>query len=752
MAQVQPRKPIKSQEQKADLAFPFGGIDLSHGFAKQMPHALADGSYGGTTPVGQNVRAFEAGTARMRGGQRPGLAKYVLGQVNGTQLIQDLNSVVSVSSAAVAGTQPIVVGTQAGSTGLTGPGTCTATLTVLAGSAIVVTATPVDAAGTVAISGITDTQGNAYSQVQAATNGNYNAFLWYAPNAVGGAVTITATFTGGASSVNGFKAVEVQGVLSSPLDTSSKNTGSSTTATAGAITTANGIEVLIGVVQGSGSGAITSPTGFTNMSHSTVTSGSSDYEIVNTVQTALNVTWTVPNGTWAACVAAFKGGIATTQTNQSGRIVSLVAVSGGTVKVLQAGGLAWGATVNGTAAMATTGIVRSTSCVQKLWMVDGVNAKVYDPATNAVTSYVASAGVFPVDIGGNLPRLICTWQGAVMLSGLLLDGQNWFRSAIGDPTNFNYTPLPTGVIATQAICGNNAPFGKVGDNVTTLIPYTDDLLVCGCDHSIWLFQGNPTAGGTINQVSPTIGMAWGQPWCIGPDGTLYFVSNQMGVYTMVPGQGAPVRMSQPIEQLLTNVNSGLSSIRLLWDNLWQGLHIFVTTIASAQPAAHLFWEQRTGAWWQDVFPSNNFNPLCCTTFDGNLTSDRRSLIGSWDGYVRSFSPLSQTDDGLPIQSQVFLGPLLTKDLDDVMIKDLIAVLGEQSGNVGYAVYIGRTAERALGSSAVSTGTWGSSRSYNTPIRRAAHALYVKLTATNYWAMEAVSARVEAQGFVRQRRR
>lgn len=52
-----------------------------------------------------NVRAFDAGTLRMRGGNRPGLTPFLgagsTAQVNGFALVQHVNTLVWVSPSAV---------------------------------------------------------------------------------------------------------------------------------------------------------------------------------------------------------------------------------------------------------------------------------------------------------------------------------------------------------------------------------------------------------------------------------------------------------------------------------------------------------------------------------------------------------------------------------------------------------------------------------------------------------------------------
>lgn len=77
---------IPARETFSDQDFPINGIDVLRGFALQRP---------GTTLLGDNVRAFEPDTQRARGGSRPGLAKYIAGQLpSGEHLIQNLNFVV----------------------------------------------------------------------------------------------------------------------------------------------------------------------------------------------------------------------------------------------------------------------------------------------------------------------------------------------------------------------------------------------------------------------------------------------------------------------------------------------------------------------------------------------------------------------------------------------------------------------------------------------------------------------------------
>ena len=438
------------------------------------------------------------------------------------------------------------------------------------------------------------------------------------------------------------------------------------------------------------------------------------------------------------------------QNSQSGRLVYLVAVSRGRVFSALPGDETWIEAVNNTGetpALAITGTMFSAANNQRLYFADGYNRVYFNPATGTVERWAATAGSLPEDSDENYPRLICTWRGRTVQSGLIEDPQNWFMSAVSDPHNYDYEPVSPS--ATQAVAGNNSSLGFIGDAVMCLIPYSDDVLIFGGDHTIYMMRGDPMGGGQIDLISDSIGMAFGQPWCKDPIGTVYFLSNRTGIYSLIPGS-APVRISQAIETALEAVNTGTNSIRMAWDDRFQGFHVFITPLVAPKATTHYFYEARTGAWWQDRFTDKLMDPLCCTVMDGNEPNDRVTLIGCWDGYVRAIDPTAATDDGRKIESSVVIGPILTANLEEMLLKDMQAVLGESSGDVLFEVFVGSTAEKALTQRPVYSGTWTAGRNHTTGIRRAGHAIYVRLSSTSAWAIESIRARISGTGLVRMR--
>lgn len=441
----------------------------------------------------------------------------------------------------------------------------------------------------------------------------------------------------------------------------------------------------------------------------------------------------------------------TVQPSQSGRLVLLVAVSQGNVYTCPAGGTVWTAAINSTGEtppLNITGLMQSTVNNQKMFFADGTNKVYYTPLDNTLRTWTLTDGTFPIDSDGNTPRLICTWRGRIVMSGLLKDPSLIVMSKVSDPFNFDYAP-PLPVPADSAWSGAIGPQGKPPDVITALIPYTDDILIIGMDSSLALFRGDPNYGGQIDAVTTTIGIAWGKAWCMDPAGTVFFFSNRTGVFAFVPGQ-QPTRISQPIDTLLLDVDTGENCVLLQWNDRYKQLHVWITLLTAPFATNHYCWEQRTNAWWQDQFTNTSLNPLCCTTLDGNEANDRVALIGSWTGYVYSISSEATTDDGTSIESEVIIGPFLTKFDDSVLLKEVQGILGETSGTVTYEVLVGETAEDALSSTAVASGTWSGGRNFTDMVMRAGYAAYVRITSTNAWSLESIRAVVGSQGKIRQR--
>lgn len=198
--------------------------------------------------------------------------------------------------------------------------------------------------------------------------------------------------------------------------------------------------------------------------------------------------------------------------------------------------------------------------------------KIYDPATNEVTLWMAAAGLGQVPTGC---PLICTYRDCVVLAGPDYSPHNWFMPRVGNPLDFDYFPEDPNDPG-RAISGQNSDAGLIGDNITALIPVSDDYLLFGCKGSLWVMRGHPAFGGTIDALSYTVGILDKRAWAKGPSGELIFLSSG-GLYMLGPGANTyPEPLSkQKLPDDLSHLNPLTHEILLVWNEKQHGVHIYI---------------------------------------------------------------------------------------------------------------------------------------------------------------------------------
>lgn len=484
-----------------------------------------------------------------------------------------------------------------------------------------------------------------------------------------------------------------------------------------------------------------------------VAAGSVD--IISTAAPAATVNWSVTSNSgvftgtptlWLICSG--KNVAPAPSPMRSSRLTRILVVcngglyraDGGTVSNITSNFLSPGASV-----------VFSAMHQLKLYYVDGSSYRIYDGSINTVSTLVASSGLLPADPNGNKCRIIEGWRGRLIFSGLKSDPHNWFMPAQGDPTNFNYAPDP--YVSTAAIAGSNAPCGKCPDMVQGVIPLSDDLALFGCDHSIYRLSGDPAFGGRFDLVSSTTGMAFGRAWCLDPEGTIYFYGSRGRIWRL-KGNGVLQPISMPIDSSrLFDIDLSAHQVTMSWDDRWQGLHVFITPYDPTLDAVHYWWDannnavspmatpQPSGGWWPDEFANKLHNPLTAHMLDGDDPADRRLLLAGRDGYIRVYDDEAESDDGYPITSQVFLGPLLFNG-GAATLTDLQMIMATDSADVGYGVRVGESAAAAFASESRDEGIFAAGRNRSQAIRAFGHAAYVVLGSSEIatrWSVESLRA-------------
>lgn len=418
---------------------------------------------------------------------------------------------------------------------------------------------------------------------------------------------------------------------------------------------------------------------------------------------------------------------------------------------------------SGTSALASTGIIRGAFAYQKMFFCDATAAgyQYLDAGDNTVKDWSAgvTAGALPIGTTDATVgcRIIAHYRGRVVLSGLLEEPQNWFMSKAGDPFNWDYSPATPS--ATDAVAGNSSDAGLLGDVVTALIPFNDDLMLMGGDHTLWLMRGDPAAGGAIDNVSYQTGVIGPDAWAFDPEGNLYFLGN-IGLFRVAAGGAPPELLSQGrLDRALSGIDFTANEVRLAWNRGAQGLHIFITPLTQGS-TVHYYWDRRTDSFWSDALPDAT-GPTAVYVFDGDNPDDRVLLMGGFDSYIRTFDNATKTDDGgagaaTAISSYVDFAPVSPGgDLVDGKLSQLHTILAADSDTVDWSVYAANTAEGAVTASSASvSGTFGAGR--NPPSRKTCRGSHFRLRLSStgvasWYGVERVMGVFTPAGLTRVRR-
>jgi hypothetical protein len=115
-------------------------------------------------------------------------------------------------------------------------------------------------------------------------------------------------------------------------------------------------------------------------------------------------------------------------------------------------------------------------------------------------------------------------------------------------------------------------------------------------------------------------------------------------------------------------------------------------------------------------------------------------------------PQATTDDGLAISTGVWIGPLLTPNMDEMLLKEVQAELADGSAAVAFDVYAARSPEGIGLTTVRKTGLWQAGRTQTHPVRTAGHVVYLFLRCSDRWAINWVRGLAATQGKTRLRQR
>lgn len=307
----------------------------------------------------------------------------------------------------------------------------------------------------------------------------------------------------------------------------------------------------------------------------------------------------------------------------------------------------------------------------------------FDPATGVVETVVASAGTVP-----SSETLICLYRDRIFLSG---SSNVWYCSRQGDHEDWAYGDAIED--PGRAVAGQLEDAAVIGDVVTAMIPWHDQVLVLATENTLWALRGDP-ATGQLSAVSDEVGVIDTDGWALSPDGLLVFLSSD-GIYTWEVGsRAAPQRFSaERIPEELREVDTSAVTVSMAYDVEERGFHLFLTP--STGDGTHWFVDVEHRAFWPQRFPAAQ-QPLCAALMvDGGLGD---VVLGSKDGYVRYFLNTATDDDGTTLESHILIGPvrIAPNDVRDALLAEVHGVVEDltNSGTVTWRVVMGQTAAEA----------------------------------------------------------
>lgn len=253
------------------------------------------------------------------------------------------------------------------------------------------------------------------------------------------------------------------------------------------------------------------------------------------------------------------------------------------------------------------------------------------------------------------------FKGRVTLSGDKDNPHQWYQARQGDPFDFLYAKED----AQAPVAGHDAVAGRVGDILTSVIPYRDDYLIYGCAHEMWILRGDAAAGGSLDMLTNEDGTFGPKAYFFDANGNLYIVG-MGGVYVIDPinkiarnitggDAGRPAR----IPNFMKNISRDTYRVTCAYDIRRRGADIFMTKLSDGT-GEHWWFDITTGGFFPETYAAG-VSPVSVIHYDAEAAAYETILVGCSDGYIRNYDEAKYSDEGthgteIAIDSKVVFAP------------------------------------------------------------------------------------------------
>ena len=368
----------------------------------------------------------------------------------------------------------------------------------------------------------------------------------------------------------------------------------------------------------------------------------------------------------------------------------------------------------------------------KVYLVGGGRARVFDPITRVVANWNATPGTLPgyTTTGTTTANQVFAWGKTVGLTLIKNAPNQIWLSAIGNPLDFDTGSELFGAAAVIT----------VPEPVVCCLPLTDQILIVVCTRSVYAFMGDPRISSERRQISSTVGGT-------GPKSTLLKIGSGQNIIHTVNGCGilsldgiaslTQTILREPLKLIQTpgasylagDVSGGAAGGDSgggsgFWDSLGSGgsgggggggssggsnnlsdewiphlcydpisslVYVFLVHKSDATRDKISVYDERMGGynpdgggWLHDSYP-DFCGPTASATWRG------RAVLGGRDGYLRWFDSTENLDDGTESIDNAL--PFMLIDApgleNDVQLKRLRVLLSNDSDSVTIRVWGGR---------------------------------------------------------------
>lgn len=330
------------------------------------------------------------------------------------------------------------------------------------------------------------------------------------------------------------------------------------------------------------------------------------------------------------------------------------------------------------------------------------NGMIYQASSGAACRQATPLGGSEANLsnagGGTAPTncgLVWVHQDRLALAGDSANPHQYYMSAVGDATNWDYTDVTVG----GAFTNTGSEGGILGNSVVAAINHNQNISLVGSLRSIEAIVGNPRVGGT-RRVSSSIGPLSNNAWCKGLDDSganHTYMMTYDGLYVIPAGDyTAPQSVSRrkiPNELIGVSPAAG-DKCCIGFDSQWKGIYITVDPDNVSAPTVTYFYHIPTDSWWPLDLP---ITPHIYATFPALQTGAKSSILpmGS-NGSLRQFNNGEVQGGGNEeFDSYVLIGPIKLADPGgEGMVISCSAALAQGSEDVNWSIYVGDSAEQA----------------------------------------------------------